>query len=100
MRTLRIASGLFAVVLLGALAGAERADARVDVHVGVAVPPPPTVVFEHEPEVTVVPSTDVYYVPNQDYDLFRYHGVWYLNRGGYWYTARTYRGSEIGRAHV
>ena len=51
--------------------------------------------FEHEPEVVVVPRTQVYYVPSQDYDLFRYRGVWYVDRGGYWYTARSYNGPFV-----
>ena len=82
---------LLAAGILTAIAPAGRSGAGVDVHVNIG-PPPPAVVFEHEPEVVLVPSTRVYYVPNQDYDLFRYGGYWYLDRGGYWYRASAYNG--------
>ena len=72
-----------------------RADAHVDVHIGVGIPPPPAVVFEHEPEVVLVPRTHVYYVPSVDYDFYRYGGYWYINRGGYWYRGGSYRGPFV-----
>jgi hypothetical protein len=78
------------LILFGHIDGAI---ADVDVHVNVGVPPPPVVVYETQPEVVLVPRTQVYYVPGAaDYDFYRYGGYWYINRGGYWYRGRSYRG--------
>ena len=74
---------------------AGPAGAGVMLNVGVHVgdpPPPPAYVFDDEPEVILVPSTRVYYVPEQEFDLYRYGRYWYINRGGWWYRAATYRG--------
>jgi hypothetical protein len=68
------------------------AQAKVDVHVGIGIPAPPAVVFESEPPVVLVPGTQVYYLANPDYDLYRYGGYYYVNRDGYWYRSRGYRG--------
>jgi hypothetical protein len=70
---------------------ARAASLNVNLHVGDA-PPPPAYVFEAEPEVILVPSTRVYYVPEREFDLYRYGRYWYINRGGWWYRASTYRG--------
>ncbi len=48
--------------------------------------------YQSEPPVEIVPETQIYYAPNPDYDLYRYDGYWYVNRNGYWYRARSYRG--------
>ncbi len=75
---------------------AATAAARVDVHIGVVAPPPPTIVYESEPQVVVVPNTDVYYVQGApDYDMYRYGGYWYVVRDGYWYRAPSYRGPFV-----
>jgi hypothetical protein len=74
---------------------AGTAGAGVMLNVGVHVgdpPPPPAYVFDDEPEVILVPSTRVYYVPEQEFDLYRYGRYWYINRGGWWYRAQGYRG--------
>jgi hypothetical protein len=77
------------------------AQAKVDVHIGIGIPPPPAVVFESEPQLVVVPGTQVFYLANPDYDLYRYGGYYYVNRDGYWYRSRSYRGPfgyvEYGR---
>jgi len=65
---------------------------NVGVHVGDSPPPPPAFVFDSEPEVILVPATRVYYVPQQDFDLYRYGRYWYINRGGWWYRSAGYRG--------
>ncbi len=83
---LLVLSALFGVSL------ASNAAAGVDVHINLGVPPPPTVVFESEPNVVLVPRTRVYYVPGLDYDLYRYGDNWYVNRDGYWYRSSSYRG--------
>jgi hypothetical protein len=65
----------------------------VDVHVGIAIPPPPVITFHVEPPVVLVPQTRVYYVPQVvDYDMYRYGPYWYVNQGGYWYRSKAYKG--------
>ena len=88
MRT-SISSVAAAGLLVVGLAGAARAGVDVSINLG---PPPPVIVFEHEPHLVVIPRTHVYYVPDYEYDLFRHGGSWYLNRDGYWYRADSYRG--------
>ena len=90
-RLTMIASSLALAVLIGA-SWPSTAAARVDVHVGIGIPAPPSVVFEHEPEVVLVPRTRVYYTSQPDYDMYRYGGYWYVNRDGYWYRSSSYNG--------
>src|SRR5262249_61076868 len=74
---------------------ARPAGASVIPNVGVRVgdpPPPPAYVFDTEPEVILVPATRVYYVPEQEFDLYRYGRFWYINRDGWWYRSAGYRG--------
>jgi hypothetical protein len=79
--------------IFGTLLSARASFAEVDVHIGLNIPPPPSIVFRHEPPVVVVPQTDVYYVPEASgYDMYRYGSWWYVNRDGYWYRSRTYNG--------
>jgi hypothetical protein len=88
-------SAAFAAATAIVVAQALPASASVTLNVQVRdgdPPPPPAYVFDSEPEVIVVPSTRVYYVPEQDFDLYRYGRYWYINRGGWWYRAPGYRG--------
>jgi hypothetical protein len=80
--------------IAAALAAFAAVAGAVDFQVNIGVPPPPpTMVFEREPEVVLVPRTHVYYVPKVvDYDVYRVGSYWYANRDGYWYRARSYRG--------
>lgn len=88
----RFATLVAAIVLGGAVGSGRAGDVDINVNLG-GYPPPPSVIFDREPEIVVVPSTEVYYVPRaSDYDLYRYGDHWYLNRNGYWYRAKTYRG--------
>lgn len=86
---------IFALIwgIAAMLPAVRPVDAEVDVHIGIGIPPPPSIVFQAEPPVIVVPQTDVYYVPEASgYDMYRYGSWWYVNRDGYWYRARSYRG--------
>ncbi len=70
--------------------------ADVDVNIYLGNPPPPAIVFEREPELIVVPETRVYYLPGLvDYDLYRYSDWWYVNKEGYWYRAKSWRGPFV-----
>ena len=88
MRRHRILTLFLALVVAGAVSGtqATTAGASVMLNVGVHLgdpPPPPAYVFDDEPEVILVPSTRVYYVPETDFDLYRYGRYWYINRAGW-----------------
>jgi hypothetical protein len=84
---------LSAAVLTFALsARPSSASVSADVNVHVGPRPAPVVVFDREPDVVLVPRTHVYAVPGLDYDLYRFGAYWYMNSGGYWYRARSYRG--------
>ena len=74
---LRILTLFAAVAVAGMVSGtlAPTAGANVLLNVGVnfgSPPPPPAYVFDSEPEVILVPSTRVYYVPQSEFDLYRY----------------------------
>lgn len=58
--------------------------------------PAPVVVFEREPDVVLVPRSRVYYVEHDNYDLYRYGRYWYINDGGFWFRASSYRGPFVG----
>lgn len=97
MRRHRILSTFLALVVAGAVSGTQATTARASVILNVGVhagdpPPPPAYVFDDEPEVILVPSTRVYYVPETDFDLYRYGRYWYINRAGWWYRSAGYRG--------
>jgi len=97
MRRFRILTLLAALVLAGGISGTLATTARASVMLNVGVrfgeaPPPPAYVFDSEPEVILVPSTRVYYVPETDFDLYRYGRYWYINRDGWWYRSAGYRG--------
>ncbi len=57
-------------------------------------PPPPRVVFYHEPQFIMVPEDEVYVCddPDVDYDVFRYGSFFYMYSDGYWYRSRNYGG--------
>lgn len=55
--------------------------------------PPPRFAFDREPNLVLVPGTDVYEVDGDPgYDVFRCDSNWYVNDNGYWYVAADYRG--------
>ena len=58
-------------------------------------PPPPRVVFYHQPRFVLIPEEDVYACEDSyysDYDVFRYGDYFYLYDDGYWYRSPSYRG--------
>ncbi len=82
-------------LLLGALlaCGAPRdvVAGGVDFGVNVNIGPPPIVVAE-PPAMVMVPSTQVYFVPEAQFDVFFYNGYWWSPRGDRWYRSRAYNG--------
>ena len=87
----RILCGLaFAAIVIVAPA---HADTRL--YVGFQTdsrhaPPPPRIVLDVEPRVEVVHEVEVVTDPRCEDDTFRWHGQWYLSRGGYWYHTRAW----------
>jgi hypothetical protein len=54
-----------------------------------------TIEYRSEPDVVLVPRTKVYYVREQDYDVYRYGRYWYFIEEGRWYRASSWRGPFI-----
>jgi len=88
----RLLWSLFAVLVMAPSGAWAGTSIGWSVTIGNA-PPPPTIVFQREPRLIVVPGSTVYVLEDDcDYDVFRYGVFWYVFNDGYWYRARTYRG--------
>ncbi len=62
--------------------------ARVNVNVGIALPPP---IVAPPPDVIVMPyAPGVYVAPEVTVDLFFWNGWWWRPWGGHWYRSRYY----------
>jgi hypothetical protein len=61
--------------------------ARVDVSVGISLPP---IVFAAPPELIVLPGTYIYVAPDVDADIFFYGGWWWRPWQGRWYRSQNY----------
>ena len=61
----------------------------------VHVEPPPAYSFSAPPEVSVIPGTYVYLVPDVGVDILFYQGYWYRPYAGRWFLARSYNGPWI-----
>lgn len=87
-------SGL--VLALGLIA--PNAQARTSVSVGLNFGDRydgPAPYWDGAPDVAIVPGTNVYYVQDSDYDVYRYGRYWYYNADNRWYRSRSYRGPWI-----
>ena len=63
--------------------------ARVDVNIGIGLPP--LIAFSAPPELIVLPdANDVYVVPDVDVDLFFWNGWWWRLWEGRWYRSHYY----------
>lgn len=52
--------------------------------------------FSTQPRMVRVSDTDVYYIRDaSDYDVYEFEGTWYLNDGGNWYRAGSWRGPFV-----
>jgi hypothetical protein len=82
-------------VALIALLFAAPAFARTSIYVNFGAPPPPVVVFRHEPRWELIPGSDVYEIVDYDqpgYDEFLCDGWYYIYNDGYWYRSDSWRG--------
>ena len=85
---------LIALVLAASPAWAE-VNTTFGFHMDISnAPPAPRVAYVREPRLLPVPDTRVYVVDDDecDHDYFRYGTYWYVQRGGWWYRARAWRG--------
>jgi hypothetical protein len=89
------AGALGAVALVGLLAASCSTYGRTyyGFSLDISSAPPPRFAFDREPDVVLVPGTDVYEVDaDLGYDVFRCDNRWYVNDNGYWYVSADYRG--------
>jgi hypothetical protein len=85
-----LSAGLLFVSAPAAPASAAVA-AGIDLHFGGA----PRVYFARPPRTILIPDTQVYYVEGADDDVFQCDGWWYVDDGGYWFRAPSYRGPFV-----
>lgn len=97
-----------AAAVLVVLVGAATAQARVDFNVNIAVPVPvapvpvattvaypgyaPQVGYVAEPQFIYSPRLGFYVSVGLPYDIAYINNSYYLQRDGYWYLSRSYRG--------
>ncbi|MGA2090242.1 MAG: hypothetical protein ABSH12_02120 [Endomicrobiales bacterium] len=79
---------IVSMVLAGSFAMTGIANAGVNIEVNLGAP----VVREEAPaEVVYAPALGVYFVPDAQYDIFYFHGMWWSHRGNHWYRSPYYR---------
>lgn len=90
-----LALSLASVFSLVVPAAPASAALSVDIHIGQTYP---NAYFIQPPRAFLIPATAVYYVDDLGYDMYRYGDWWYIDDGGYWYRAQSYRGPFLGVA--
>lgn len=96
MRRLLIWTACLGLVLATGIA--PSAQARTNISVGLNFGDRydgPQPYWRGAPAVAVIPSTQIYYVRDYDYDVYRYGRFWYYNTDSRWYRSRSYRGPWI-----
>jgi hypothetical protein len=78
--------------LLFASAPATPASAAIAADINLHFGGAPNVYFARQPRTILIPDTQVYYVEGTDYDMFQCDGMWYVDDGGNWFEASSYRG--------
>jgi len=81
MKKLFLGTVLLALMIVGSI----PAMARVDVNVGISLPP---IVFPGPPHLVVIPETNVYVAPDVNDDIYFYGGWWWRPWEGQWYRSR------------
>lgn len=83
-----------ALCILGSsmLAGAHPASADVRINANVSTG---HFYLDSQPNVVLVPGTQVYYTPYGSDEVYQYRNRWFVNRDGMWYRASSYRGPFI-----
>ena len=91
-RTILAALLLAGVAALPGVPARAAVSADINVHIGERYP----VEFRRAPRVYAVPQSNISWVPDQGYDMYQSDDRWYINDGGSWYCANSYRGPFIG----
>jgi hypothetical protein len=89
-RIILIAS--LSILALSAVIIAPPASAQIRINANLGTG---QVWFDTEPNMTLVPGTQVYYAPYGNYEVYRYHNRWFANREGTWYRASSYDGPYV-----
>jgi len=91
-RIQQCAAGLALVLALGMQAPqAHAASVSIGLRIGDRYNGP-RINYVRQPDVILVPGTNVYYMSSSDYDLYRYGNTWYTYYDGGWYRAPRYNG--------
>jgi hypothetical protein len=79
------------------------APAFAEVHVGINIPAPPSIVISSPPRLVVVPGVPtVQYAPDLGVNFFVYDNSYYTYHNGGWFTSTSYGGpwTYVERVHV
>jgi hypothetical protein len=91
-----IGMGWVAVLMLAApMAASAASQTYFGFQIGIGnAPPPPRVEFTRQPKMVLVPSCRVRVLAEADpgYDMFLYGSWYYVQKDGYWYRSRQFRG--------
>jgi hypothetical protein len=83
----------FALLLGGVLLTTAAVPAAgIDVNISIGLP---VVVMEREPQLTYIPGTYVYYIPDRSDNFFFYQGYWWRPYRDDWYRSGHYNGPWI-----
>ena len=85
---------IFAAISLIFMGNFYRANAGVDVSIGINIPLP-GLVITGQPALVVIPGTYVYYAPDIGAELFFYHSHWYRLHNSGWYVSINFGGPWI-----
>ena len=55
----------------------------------------PAITFSTQPTIETVPGSEVSYIKDTDYDMYRVGSDWYMNYNGNWYRASNYTGPYV-----
>jgi hypothetical protein len=64
------------------------AGSRLDVSINL-----PVVQINDEPEMAVIPGTNIYFIYGYEYDYFFYDGYWWRSQDNRWYRSNHYNGT-------
>lgn len=84
--------------LLVSAAMPARSEAAVSVGVSLHVGDPYrglSLHFRSNPDMALIPATQVYYTRNYDHDLYRYGRSWYYVEDDCWYQSSSYNGPFV-----
>ena len=96
MKRILLMAALAALLLPAAIPA--RSEAAVSVGVSLHVGNPYrglSLHFRSQPDMALIPASQVYYTRNYDHDLYRYGRSWYYVEDDCWYRSSSYRGPFV-----